>query len=229
MTRSGWHREPGRHSLAAQGIKTHCPKKSRCAPKKSAVPGMKIEDLGEYSEGESMLWMENKSWICQLEDERNIHLGLMVETINWPEAVGDEAPDKEYPVGLYGEIYVVPKEMSKKFKSSVASSSGITPDEVSVTDVKGYSGGVPVTTVLEGIEGAKKPDIDSKVIKWKDGRVERYFKNEEDAKKWAREVYAHNASGLFLLIGFTLDRPVNMIGNTGWDIIRHQKKGTEYL
>jgi hypothetical protein len=186
-------------------------------------------DLGEYSDGEHMLWLEDKTWVCQLDDGKDIHLGLLVDIINWPEAVGDDAPDKEWPVGIYADIYVVPKEMSKKFKKQVADCAGITPDEISITDVKDYSSGVPSTTFLEGIEGHKEPDIPSKVIKWKDGRVERYFKNEEDAKKYVKQVWAKNAWGMFGLIGFQLDRSWNMVGNTGWDIIGHQKKGTEYL
>ena len=37
MTRKGWHGDSARHSLAARGLKTHCPKKSRCVPHKSVV------------------------------------------------------------------------------------------------------------------------------------------------------------------------------------------------
>ena len=229
MAKKGWYKEPGRHSLAAKGIKTYYPKKSLCVPHKSVGPNLKVEDLGEYGSGEYMIWMEDKNWIAQLDDGKDIHLGLLVGIINWPEAIGDDAPDKEWPVGIYSEIYVVPKEMSKKFKAVVSESAGITPDEISITDVKGYSGGVPSSTFMEGIKGHKEPDIPSKVIKWKDGRVERYFKNEEDAKKYVKQVYTTNAPGMFMMVGFQLDKPFNRVGNTGWDIIKHQKKGIGYL
>jgi len=36
MARRGWHNESGRHSLAARGIETHCPKPRHAYPSKSA-------------------------------------------------------------------------------------------------------------------------------------------------------------------------------------------------
>lgn len=225
----GWREEPARHALAAHGVKTTPARQTE--PRSARYTGPKITDLGSWSEGEHYLWLESPTWVCQLENEQDIHLGLMLETINWEATTGDP-PDPDYPIGLYAEIYVVPKDMGKKYKEEVVSVSGgdITADTMQLLDAKMYSGGVPATTLLDGVKSAARSDVPS-ITKQYDGgfRVERYFKTEEDALKYGKEVYAKNATALFGLIGFALDRPINRMGNTGWDVIRHQRTGKGYL
>ena len=90
MAKRGWHHESARHSLAARGMKTSCPRKSRCAPHKSIPSNWKpseneiinrIASLGapvdklpknpaKYYRGKypGAWWPENIDWVSLKRD-----------------------------------------------------------------------------------------------------------------------------------------------------------------
>jgi len=55
----------------------------------------------------------------------------------------------------------------------------------------------------------------------------RHFRTYEDAEQYIKDVYQHNAIAIFSLIGFYLDKPINRIGWTGWNILEHQVQNKE--
>lgn len=73
MKMKGWHKEPARHSLAARGMKTSCPK-SRCAPVKSVKHGPRPATVAKWLED----WFE-KFRLEQVAKERK-----MMKELNIP-------------------------------------------------------------------------------------------------------------------------------------------------
>lgn len=214
----GWHLESGRHSLAARGVKTseHLPARGI-----STTPRPDIKKLHEEA-----LWITDPDWTCILEED-DIHLGLYVEIIDMREH--DSAYDEdEYPVMINLSIMVIPEEASPEFMD-VVRSGGSGETEPDVADMYSYAGGVPATTFMEGISGGPESAVPFIIKEDRRGSKSRWFRSHEDAEQYSKEVYAHNAHAMFGLIGFLLDHRVNLMGNDGWDIIRHQKDNESYL
>lgn len=168
----------------------------------------------------------NDSWNAGL-DKKKVELALVCETYNMRDI--EEGHDNDiYPVIMECSVITHPKSMSKKYKSEAKQS--MCGD--SIFDLHSYGGGIPVTDFLEGTKSSAKSNVDNEVRTQKHATFGnpikvRHFKDEDNALQYADDVYKHNATALFGLIGFTLDKAVNRMGTTGWEIIEHQATGKE--
>jgi hypothetical protein len=117
---------------------------------------------------------------------------------------------------------VVPEELGDKYAEEIIKTSGgdlKKKSDIQAFDAAGWGGGVPVD--MESVSSIAKSDVDS-VVTEINGDKMRLFKSHDDAQRYVKDVYSKNASAVFGLIGFQLDRRVNGLGDTGWDIISHQ-------
>lgn len=115
---------------------------------------------------------------------------IIIRTTNMLEATGDERFIHE---PIVGEILLVPenKSLSADILESIASSAGVDEDEVDIGDKIGYGAEIRLGQTIVG--------VDSIAV----------------ANELAKEAPARAG-----LIGFSLDQPVNQMGETGWDQLR---------
>ena len=181
---------------------------------------------------DNTIYIDDPSFTCELDDNRKVYLGLVCEAIDMREI--DERYDEDpYPVVLETQVVVAPRSLSNEFleraKESVYDYE-IENDGIKVYTAYAYAGGVPVN--MESIKGSVKSNVDSEVRTINHrlyGEIKtRHFRSIEDALTYAKEVYAHNCKALFGLIGFYLDRTLNLAGTTGWDIIQLQALNKDY-
>ena len=184
-----------------------------------------------------------KNWVFSLEDEKERQFGLYVEILNMGEATGEEA-FKDYPFIV--SFSLVPDKVHKSYNEE-----GNTPSKLGlIFDGYSYCGGVPISledTVKGGKEGNGEPfDILTRLFSVNEACIKtdkpkygtiaaqrgpnkeyKYFqfKTEEAALKLVNYIIEHRVSCLGLMIGFTLDRPINMAGNTGWDTFTSLVRG----
>jgi hypothetical protein len=187
-----------------------------------------INDLNE-----TVLYVQNNEWTCILDTtkkSKTVKLGLVVEAIDMRE-IDSEHDNEPYPVMLECSIVVDAKSLSKRYLKRVHDNDGNESREAWQIDSYMYSGGVPVD--MEGITSNAKSNVDNELRTWFNQRrgefKTRQFRTIEDALEYARNVYAHNAITLFGLVGFYLDKTVNLVGTTGWDIIGLQAQNHDYL
>ena len=178
---------------------------------------------------ETVVYIHNKEWNC--ETDKRIKLGLMVEAIDQRE-ISEEFDKDAYPVVNETQIVVDNASLSEDYLKSAMEDYKEFKNNGCVKQLEAYmySGGVPVN--MEGISGAVKCDVDNETRTFKNAygeRKTRVFRTIEDALEYAKTVYAHNAIALFGLVGFWLDKRVNLIGTTGWDIIELQASNKDYF
>lgn len=171
----------------------------------------------------------DNDWKAGLDDDKEIELALVCEALDLRD-IDRGHEDDVYPVVMECSILVNPKHMSKKYKQRAKESMG----GDTIFDLHGYGGGVPVTDFLEGTEGSAKSDVDNEVrtqghATFGNEIKVRHFRETDDALQYAEDVYKHNATALFGLIGFKLDQPVNRMGTTGWEIIKSQVTGKHWM
>ena len=181
-----------------------------------------------------------KNWIAGLDDDKEVQLALFLEIIDMADATGEEQFE-DYPFAFEYEIVVAypgPEWMAKVERST---SPAETP-EMALETSQSYGGGVPITHKMMGIEGGgmdlKRFTADQ--MTWKKetvthgtvaaqrgpGTVFRYpmFATEDDAYEYALELFKTADVVMGVMIGFLLDAPINMMGNTGWETIQEQSK-----
>ena len=141
-------------------------------------------------------------WISNRQSNGEFDYYFVIELMNWEEAVGerDAAGKPTYNLSL---TVVSPQQAGEKHLESAYSCCGIEDEmletakkngslvEVQVEALHAYAGGVPVW----GEDGNN----------WR-----KLFK---EARKQA-EIST-------IMFGFVMDRPVNRIGETGWEALRH--------
>ena len=160
----------------------------------------------------------NDRWNAEM-DGKKINLALVCETFNLDDIEHGHENDV-FPVVMECSVMPHPKHIAKSYKESAKNSSGGS----TIFDIFDYGGGIPVSDILEGIKSSAQSSIDNELRTQKHATFGnkikvRHFKDEEDAVQFAKDVYSNNADALFMLIGFTLDKPINRIGKTGWDRI----------
>jgi len=179
---------------------------------------------------DNIIYIDDSSFTCELEDGRKVYLGLVCEAIDLQE-LSDEYDDDPYPVMLITQVIVAPDSLDEEFLKR-ANDEGLefNNDGIKVYLTYAYSGGVPVN--LEGIKGSVTSNVDSEVRTSSHpiyGEIKtRYFRSVKDALQYAKDVYTHNCRALFGLIGLYLDRRLNLMGTTGWDIIQLQALNKDY-
>ena len=182
----------------------------------------------QMEDTEFMIVPENPDhFVAYISDEKGeevaVHLGLFVEEVDMRE-ITDEYDDEEYHIALHLSIGVI-DPINEDFLEDANDAYGCEkiPDDpyMRAYIVYEYIGGVPVTdVVLDAIEENFGPlDL-----------------NEGDlAKDWGyldkiiREYIPKVLPVIARLVGFYLDRPINRIGNTGWDIINTITTNRDFL
>lgn len=181
----------------------------------------------------------NPNWICGLEDNDDVELALYCEITDMYEATG-EKEFEQYPI--VASIQIVVADPHKSFDESDNKDA----NRLSlISDMVSYMGGVPVDHDYISTDKSNK-DITSH-LKIKDACLVTHthdfgtlaaqrgkgtsfsypqFKTEDAAKAWVQELIKLYGDTLMMMVGFTLDRPINMIGDTGWKTIEQQVKGS---
>ena len=165
---------------------------------------------------------------CVLSDNKEVKLGVIAEIIDLREF--DEQYDNDpYPFVI--EFSLIPLEPSQKAIQETFKGYDINPKEVEkpylIAEIYRYFGGVPfnIESIKANDEDKFLKEIDSEVRTriqrlWGEIKV-RYFRTIEDADKFIKKVAPLRLPALSVMIGFVLDRPLNLVGWTGWDIIEH--------
>jgi hypothetical protein len=210
--------------------------------KKKAKAGLeadgKLHELYDYGGDEAVYYATDKNWIAGLDDDADTQLALIFEALNLEEATGED--QHGYPWVLTASI--VPAYPGQKWMDKASASGagdGIDDPVTALESSYQYGGGIPVTHDLLEIKGGGSDlnKFDRKQVQWRKsketfgtvaaqrgpGTVFEYpmFAESDDAIAFAKELLKR-APALFGLIGFFLDRPINMAGETGWDTLRSQ-------
>jgi len=178
---------------------------------------------------DNTIYIDDPSFYCMDDDGKKIYLGLICEALDLREL--DERYDNDpYPVILLTQIVVAPKSLHPKFLERANDEHyDLNNDGIKILVTYQYAGGVPVN--MESIKGSVKSKVDSETrttIRFGQEEKIRYFRSIEDALEYAKTVYKHNSRALFGLVGFYLDKTLNLAGTTGWDIILLQAKNRDY-
>ena len=139
-----------------------------------------------------------------------------------------EEETAEFPIVFEAEI--VPTNPCAKFLEEMETSCGhegeIKEEHrlfYTIEGILSYGGAVPCTG---DVLGASRQGVDpfeglvegEDYILYADGRA--YFKDWDKAKAWAKAHLPNVAPAIGGMIGFTMDRPVNRMGTSGWDWVR---------
>lgn len=203
---------------------------------------MKIQELVS----ETMLYVTSKNFVFQLSDEESEtehQFGVVFEIIDMYEA-SSEKNYKDY--GFIVSAQIVADSPHKSYREADSKGKlGLIYDTVS------YMGGVPIDHFLTlGVKGSNEigesafdalvnlfTPFDAKIVTetqthgtWATQRGSEeiqylQFKNYEAARRLVDHLVSHRLSSLGMMIGFILDRPINMIGDSGWSVMDRQVKG----
>lgn len=190
----------------------------------------------ELYEGHS--FFSSPSWICGLEDNEELPLGFYLEVTDMYEATGEEE-FKQYP--FLFSISILPVncdiEYSKDAGLSDEELEGV--DHAYLSDVYSYMGGVPVDHKFLSTDRLNKdlmnqlkigqamlvtsnPEYGTVAAQEGPGAELIYprFKDEDDCQNFAESLIEAYGDALMMMIGFTLDAPINMAGHDGWSVIK---------
>ncbi len=190
---------------------------------------------------ENLIIADNKDWICQLEDsEKDVPLSLLIDITDMQEVTGEEGFE-DYPFVMSLSIIAANPNKSLYEGEGKADRLG------TIYDCNSYYGGVPVDHKFLNIDSTNKNlmlDLKAKQAKLvtinpkfgtyaaQNGQGSSFtypqFKTHDDALAFAKSLidsYGNIVMGM--LIGFTLDAPINMIGDTGWKTIQNHVNGKE--
>ena len=195
----------------------------------------------------NLVYVTDKGWVFGLDDEKQRNFGIMFEITDMAEDTG-EPEFEEYPYLVSAEIMA-----DKCHKSFDESGEKPTHDSL-LYDCKSYMGGVPIDHVLthavqSGTETGEAFDalkaqftIDEAMVRTVNSNYGTYaaqngpkskhqylqFKTEDAARKFIDYLVEKRCSALSVMIGFILDRPINMMGEDGWRVIRTQVYGKNH-
>ena len=189
-------------------------------------------------------------WVFALEDGKNRQFGLVVEAIDLAAAGVEGEDDTEFPICV--EISIVAHDPSDLYRQErYGGWPGIKAgDRLALIEAAySYGVGVPVTHILHDVKHGDKPKglvgaldgVDPETYKIFD-RVARYgtvaAQRGETTLSFPRfrirawddlRVYVDNMIGraqvLGIMIGFILDRPINLAGEDGWSVMRRWVNG----
>lgn len=199
------------------------------------VGGIDYKQFGSTSDMKLTQWSEEKWFgvpeydaVCQIGGiPCPVKLGVVFQVMDLNEIL--EPYEHEYRFCIETQIVVL-NPISKEFLAKAAGCCG---DGISIEDMDmetkvrtifDYAGGIPV--FIDSVSGAgnkaHESDLTEQKCAWFTGPWgNKYirFRDEETALAWLKEVYAPNMRAIFGLIGFTLDRPINQMGTTGWNVV----------
>ncbi|SRR5258708_4299680 len=192
----------------------------------------KVKEAKEIQD-ESLYYYTIPGFNLQFEDGKDRQFGIMFEILNMMDATGEDE-FKNAPFLVSASI-VLDKPSKKYLEADTYSK------EALLYDVYQYMGGVPIDHVLANeingglkeisamfsceeavkvkkatkygtIAAQKGPDYEFEYLQ---------FVTFEAAKKYMDFLINHRVEALGF-IGFFLDRPINMIGDTGWKTLEGQ-------
>lgn len=179
---------------------------------------------------------EKKVWTCEVED-KEVPLAIYIEILDMKEATG-EPEFKQYPfVVSFGIMAAKPHKSFYEGEGKVERLSLL-------SDCHSYMGSVPIDHLL--LETDKLNKNITLELKAKDAQLTTHkaefgtlaaqqgkgaeitypqFKTYEAAEKWAKTMVEKYADVHMMCVGFVLDRPINMMGEPGWNTITKQVEG----
>jgi hypothetical protein len=194
---------------------------------KKQKSGIKFEEIYE-----GHLIASNPTWKCGLEDDMDTELSLYVEIIDMAEATG-EAEFENAPFIVSVEIVAANPHRDFYEGDGEPSRMGL------LSDTKSYVGGVPIDHRLIETDRInlnltnKLRAKDAVIVRERrdsqNGRgaelVYPRFTSAEAAEKWVKKLIQSYGNVLMTMVGFTLDQPINLMGEDGWSIIRKHVSG----
>lgn len=201
---------------------------------------MKYTNLTGYKdEFEGLHVVDDKSWYCEIDDGKEVPLSLLIEVTDMYGATG-EPEFKDYPF-----VFSVGIIASKPHKSFYEGEGKPTRQGL-LYDCNGYMGTIPVDHKLLRTDELNKKlmgELKAKVAKIvththdygtlaaQEGKGSSIsypqFKTAKDAYEFAKALVDAYGHSIMRLVGFTLDQPINMIGDTGWSQIETMVKGVK--
>lgn len=205
----------------------------------------KLKEMGS----ENLLYQTDPNWVFGLEDA-NHQFGIVYEITNMADATGEEEYE-DYPFLVSAEIMA--HKCHKSFDEQGFSGKeceGRADIESLRYDCKQYMGGVPIDHFLSlGVKNGndegdafeilaknftpfeakivtRKPTFGTWAAQNGPKTPIRYlqFKTEAAATKYVM-LLAERAVCMSMMIGFLLDRPINMMGDSGWSVVEKQVRG----
>lgn len=168
-------------------------------------------------------------WKCEIDSE--IPMTMVVEVINMLDATGEDEY-KDYPV-----VFSVGM-LNKNIHKSIQESIDCYPDDTPNTDdiLSYYGMNCYLDEVMYEMDSSNKNlkkdlSIDTACISNYECRFTKKqkqylkFKTEEAAFNFAEKLVLEYGNTIMTLVGFYLDRPVNLVGQTGWDQTEKLEKG----
>ncbi len=201
---------------------------------------------------ENYYYVTDKSFRFSLEDDRDRKFGILFEILDMYEATG-EKEYKQYPFLVSASIMADKchksfGESDRDFKPTKLDliydtnsyMGGVPVDHVLTHAIRSHSEGfndleesnfklvAKQFSALEAKVVTQKQDFGT--IAAQKGREHEHswlqFKTFEAAEKFMKYLIENRVSAMSMLIGFTLDKPINMMGETGWSVMSHQVKGS---
>lgn len=193
--------------------------------------------ITSFDSSEGLHIAENKSWSCHLDDVE-VPLCLVLEVVDMDGATG-EPEYKDYPYVF--SIGIMTSKPSDSFYEGTGKPSKLD----LIYDCNSYMGTVPVEHKLLSLDDSnnnylrKLKAVNAKLITSKhdfgtiaaqQGKGTKFtypqFKTAEDAFDFGKLLIKKYGDTLMTLVGFTLDQPINMIGETGWKLIEQMHYGS---
>lgn len=176
-----------------------------------------------------------EGWKCEIYDEENdqdieVPLTLVVNTTDMHEATGEEE-FKDYPIHL--EIGILNRDCHVSIAEDM---SGESAEELgiefsTVYDVHGYCG-FAVYMLQRFLDTDRLNDSFIETLDITEAAIFTYecrftgqtksyprFKSYDAASNFGKGLIARYGNMFMSLVGFELDRPVNLMGDTGWNTI----------
>lgn len=167
---------------------------------------------------------------CEI-DGKTIPIGVVAEIMDLRE-IDSKYDDEPYPIII--EFSIVSLKLHKDYIKELNIEESLRNNKnYLIYESYRYSGGVPIN--IESVKSNKEDfsGIDSEIRTQKHrlyGEIKvRNFRNYESAERFIKQVATERVVSVFSLCGFYLDRPVNLVGNMGWDIIGLQAFNRDYL
>lgn len=199
---------------------------------------------------ERYYYQSSKDWVFQLDDDKDRQFGILYEAIDLYEATGEDE-FKQYPIAVSASI--IAHRPHAKFWDEAGAPEDVKPtlNDLRIETYR-YMGGVPVDHVLaNATRNAKEPDKEPfqclveqfsaaeacvitdhprfGTVAAQSGPGSEYqylrFKTWEAAEDYIKYLAEYRTGAMGMMIGFTLDRPINLAGETGWSVMEYQVTG----
>jgi hypothetical protein len=199
---------------------------------------IKTTNLTKYDDCEGQHAFESKRWSCTISG-KTVPLVLLMEVLNMEEITGEEE-FQDYPYLVSVSLMVARPHKSFYDGEGKPSKSEL------LYYCHQYMGGVPFDHELIRIDSlnnnimgelkAKQAKIkttkhDYGTIAAQEGKGSSFsypmFKDSESAYEFGKQLIEAYGDTLLGLVGFILDKPINLVGETGWGVLKKQLKGVK--